>query len=54
MRLFEQFGAVEFVLKVANVALSVGESEDRNMVRLLDFFSAFHFPPLTLTQGVSS
>ena len=36
MRLFEQFGAAEFVLKVANVAISVGENEDRNMVRLLD------------------
>ena len=34
MRLFEQFGAPEFVLKVADVALSVADKEERSLVRI--------------------
>lgn len=34
MRLFEQFGASEFVLKAANAALSVAEENDQSLVRV--------------------
>ena len=35
MRLFEQFGASEFVLKAANAALSVAEEDDQSLVRVI-------------------
>ena len=35
MRLFEQFGASEFVLKAADAALSVAEEDDESLVRTM-------------------
>ena len=32
MRLFEQFGATEFVLKIADFALSVAECDEKSLV----------------------